>query len=68
MADLLTRMNTRIGAPGCGNRVRARLQLRQSSFDRALHRWLVRLPLPSGKRRTIIFDFQGKSGHVPRLS
>ena len=68
MADLPKRINACIGAPGCGNRVLPRLQLGQRGFDRTLYRRLLRLPLPTGKRRTIIFDFQGVSGHVPGLA
>ena len=68
MGDLSQRMHARIGPPRRRNRMRARLKPGQSGFDRALNRRLVLLPLPSGKGRAVIFDFQCIAGHGARSS
>ena len=49
----------------------AQLQLGQGSFNRALHGGLILLPLPSGKRLSVIFDFESNTRHgreVPGFS
>ena len=63
MGDLRRRMDARIGAPCRRNRVIAWFQPRKRCLDRALHRGLIRLPLPSGKGGAMVFDFQSISGH-----
>ncbi len=68
MTHLPARVHAGIRTTSGGDGVRTRLQTRQSGLDRTLHRWLIGLSLPPGKRRAIIFDFQGISGHAPRLT
>ncbi len=63
MRNLRQRMHARIGAPGGGDAVRAGFQPVQRILDRALHRRLIRLRLPSGKGRAVIFDPEGIAWH-----
>ena len=65
MGDLAQRMNPSIGAPCGSNRMRTRLDTGQGLFDCPLHGRLILLPLPSGKRFPLVFNFQRVSGHVP---
>ena len=55
MGHLGQRVHPGIRPPCCGNRVRAGFKPRQSRLDRALNRGLIRLTLPPGKGRAVIF-------------
>lgn len=65
----LTRcMHPFIGAPCRHKRGHIRLQLHKRPFHSFLHRRHIALSLPSREGRTVIFDFQGISGHGKAVS
>ncbi len=68
MRNLMRRVNARVGTASGSDGVGARLQFRQRSLYRALNGRLVGLPLPSGKRRTMVFDLKSITGHVSPIS
>jgi hypothetical protein len=68
MGNLTQCMNAFIGASGGGNIVITGFEFGQGRLDRALHGGKADLALPAHKRRTVIFDFKGKSRHGPHLS
>ncbi len=63
MGHLPERMNTCVGTSRRGNGVLPRFEPRQRRLDGALHRGLIFLPLPSGKGRSVIFNFQSIACH-----
>lgn len=67
MGNLSLGMHTSIRATSGGNRMGAGFQLGQCRLYRSLHRWLVILTLPAGKRRTVIFNKKGIAWHIRGL-
>lgn len=63
MGNLPHGVDTCICATGCCNFVLARLKARERTLNRALHRGLISLPLPSGKGASVIFDLESIAWH-----
>ena len=61
-------MYTGVGPPSCRNCMGAWFQLGECSFDCTLYGWLIGLPLPPGKGRTMVFDLESITWHVSALS
>ena len=64
MGDLSCSVHTSIGAPSGCDAARRRVNLGQRGFNRALDRRMVILPLPAGKRTTMIFNFERITRHA----
>jgi hypothetical protein len=67
MRHLPCGMDPGIGAPGGSNLMWAHRNFGQSGLNRPLHRAAIILALPPRERRTVIFNFKGKSRHILAL-
>jgi uncharacterized protein len=68
MSDLTSRVHAGIGASGSRHLDRISVELGQGGLERTLNRGVRGLPLPAGKRATVILDKEGIARHDADLT
>ena len=68
MGHLSQPVHAGIGSARCRDCMWAGFKFGQRSLNRPLNRGLICLSLPTGKRGTVIFDFERNSGHGARIT